>query len=79
MGNHELRDFSNECIIDAFIDNRINILLMNPIEDLILHKLYLHLEKILSIECEIRDIKIKNLIYQAEQLKTFRIFKINQL
>lgn len=79
MSNVELRDFSNECIIDAFVDNEINIMFLNPVEDLVLYKLYLHLKKILSIECEIRDISIKKLTRQAEELKRFRVFKINQL
>jgi len=68
MTNAQLSNYPNEYIIDAFIDNKINLLLMDELNDIILYKLYCHVNKILCIECEIRDISIDKLVFQSEAL-----------
>lgn len=72
MKNEDLQKFSDELIIDAFLDNKVNLLLMDEVNDQVLFKLYSHTSKVLQIECEIRDIQISKLIKQAETLTLLR-------
>lgn len=71
MQNKDLNQYRDECIIDAYVDNYVMLLSLDELNDEVLYKMYQHVKKILSIECEIRDIKISRLIDQANVLHEF--------
>lgn len=71
MSNAELSQYRDEYIIDAFVDNYVHILELDAIDNQVIYKMYQHVRKILTIECEIRDIKVSRLIDQAIAVNEF--------
>lgn len=72
MTNADLQSFGDALIIDAFIDNKVHLLLLDSFRDEVLYKFYSRTNKILQIECEIRDINLSKLNMQAELLSQLR-------